>query len=739
MTETGMSVFEHSLAFAEAETMLYSALGLGFLGSSKSSTLTTTSGASLTTVGEPGSTFQASATVLALTDAATSLSGPHILNRVNVPTEVLLIALISCCNSLSSHVIAVFNRQRSLRLINTGIWAICFISAFAWGFFTVGNLARIDADGRDGRLVSGLLHFPTVCVLGFTPHLLILVGMSICVAIYVLALLLTAISLGSNVEIPRPTTLWDRFVIAHENLQAALQIKGLSIRWNEDVYTALLRIGFIALTAASDAVFLNEGRSVEVRRFTWLEEDRLDDVCEDRKNMINRQSIADAQFYITEEYGIPPGPGEDGVSEDWQSGYGKERKLKDVDAKNRHPVFEDDKVTVYPNPRTNGVGAVQRSTRFYLLYLLWRGIFFLLVGWLSFFAGLILDRIGITSRPQWLRRLVGKSQKLAAMQRDKSRANHRSSEQHTLDFWYLTDEGDLVTPDQDELDIEHEIRRRIMMEHPEEEILNVERKVDDKLYQWWKMQGWWGTRDDSGEYRPPLEEDFDDTTSVVSTSTAASTSDERDWESESDGRRTPTQSTHSFPWTNSTRETTPFDSPLDTATLARLLNPPDRASKDEARILASHLSASSSSTTPSSNSWNPSKIITRSQYARQLQSERHRILFAGREPSSSFLSAPTTPSISTSTFTSSLPPSTATHRPLTPSEESEILESLILSRRRTTHHHHQQSRNAANTDPSPASSNSGPSAWSANPHPEPSSPGHVAVSVSVRTAELVSR
>jgi hypothetical protein len=617
MTETGMSVFEHSLAFAEAETMLYTALGLGFLGSKPATPSTTSASAASQTIGaEPGATFHASATVLALTDAATSLSGPHVLDRMNVPTEVLLIALLSCCNSFCSNVIAVFNRQRSLRLINTGIWAFCFMSAFVWGFFTVSKLARIDADGREGRLVSGLLHFPTVCILGFTPHLLILTGMGTCVGIYLLALLLTAMSLGSNPEIPQPSGIWQRFIIAHENLQAALQIKGINVKWHEDVYTALLRIGFVALTAASEAVFLNEGRSVEVRRFTWLEEDRLDEVRSERHNRSERRATSDPHFHITEEYGRPPAPGPDGVPQDWQSGYAKERKLKDIDGKNRNSAFEDDRVTVYPNPRTSGVGAVQRSTRFYLLYLFWRGILFLLGGWFTYGMGLFLDRIGVTVRPRWLRRLVGRSQKQASIERERMRARRVPDTQDTLDFWYLTDEGDLVTPDKDELDIEHEMRRRIIMEHPAEDKGVVEKKLDDKLYGWWKMHGWWGTKDDSGDYQPPLEEDFDDTTSVVSMSTIVSTTDEQEWESESDGRRTPTQASP-FLSTLPTRESTPIDTPLDTETLTRLLNPRDHASKEEARILAFHLSSSSD---PKANPSSSTRILTRSQYRRQLES-----------------------------------------------------------------------------------------------------------------------
>ena len=686
MTETGMSIFEHSLAFAETETMLYSALGLGFLGSTKTkpTTMTGTAAASPTSIAEPASTFPASATVLALTDAATAIAGPHVLDPMNVPTEVLLITLLSCCNSLSSNIIAVFNRQNSLRLINTGFWAICFMLAFIWGFFTVSSFARIEADGREGRLVSGLLHFPTVCILGFTPHLLILVGMSTCIGIYLLALLLTASSLGSNKGIPQPTSLWQRFVIAHENLQAALQLKGISIKWNEDIYTALLRIGFIALTAASEAVFLNEGRSVEVRRFTWLEEDRLDEVRVDREHRAKRPPTADAHFHITEEYGLPPVPGTDGAPADRESGYGKERKLKDSGGKNHNVVFEDVNVTVYPNPPTSGVGAVQRSTRFYLLYLLWRGILFLLGGWFAFFLGLFLDQIGVTVRPRWLRRLVGKSQSRAATEAERMKVTNLSCNQDVLDFWYLTDEGDLVTPDRDELDIEHEMRRRVLMEHPAEDAAKVEKRLDDKLYQWWKMHGWWGTRDDSGDYWPPLE-DFNDTTSVVSMSTTASTSDEREWESESDGRRTPTQTTH-FPSTHPVRESTPFDSPLDTATLARLLNPPDRASKEEARLLASHLSASDPNHPSTSN-----KILTRSQYRQQLASERTRILFAGRNPPSTLSLAPSSSSSSSRGL-------------LTPAEESEILESLILSSRQNA----QQQLPSASSSSSVATSSSGP-------------------------------
>jgi Zinc finger, C3HC4 type (RING finger) len=387
----------------------------------------------------------------------------------------------------------------------------------------------------------------------------------------------------------------------------------------------------------------------------------------------------DSNFHIIEEYGLPSAPGIEGVPADWESGYAKERKLKDTDVKNRNAIFEDHNVTVHPNPRTNGVGAVQRSTRFYLLYLFWRGILFLMGGWISFFFGLFLDRMGITVRPRWLRKLVGKSQRRAAIESQRMKMGNRSKQQATLDFWYMTNEGKLVTPDRDELDIEHEIRRRIMRERPAEETTDVEKEIDDKLYQWWKMHGWWGTRDDSGEFQPPVEEDFDDTTSLVSTSTSADTCDEQEWDSESDGRRTPTQANF-FPPTQSGRDPAPLDSPLDTTTLARLLHPRDPTSREEARMLAYHLSASDPA-----NPDTQSKILTRSQYRRQVQSERNSILVAGRFPSSS---------------TSTASPSSS-RRPLDPFEESEILESLILSRRQSQtfeqrqhrHQQHQQDEN----------------------------------------------
>ncbi|OAL37650.1 hypothetical protein AYO20_03157 [Fonsecaea nubica] len=655
MAEVGMSVFEHSLAFAEAETMIAHTLGLGYYGSTRSPAASQGNNTSPSLDSQP--TIPASGTILALADATSALTGPHLLDRVNVPVEVLLITLLSCCNSLSSHIIAVLGKQRQWRLVNTGIWAMAFMAAFVWGFCTTSVMVR-SGDNGDNRPVSSLLHFPTVAIIGFLPHMVILAGIAVCLLIYLVALTLTAISLGTNPQIPRPTTLKERFMIAHDNLQVAVQTRGIDIRWHEDFYTSLLRTGFAALTAASEAVFLNEGRAVEVRQFTWLEEDRLDEFDSAMREMGAFQNAFpnSPQFQILEEYGLPPSsPGAADKGGVWESGYSKERKFdkKDNEAKDSF---------VYPTPRAGGVGAVQRTTRFYLIMIYLRGIMFLAAGYIGFGMGVLLDTIGITARPRWLRRIVGRS--LKEMNTRPTGPNNEG----TLDFWILTKDGKLTIASSDEVDIEPEVKRRLMTEFPEE---RVDELLDTKLYEWWKSGGWFGAKDDSGDYEPSNADDNDDITSVISMSTEASDhnsdADEEDgWESEPEGARTPTQPHTGPSWSFSgvqSRESTPAftDSPLDPATLARLLNPPDRESREEARILASHL-ATVASDSPG--------VMTRSRYRRETEAERARILLAGRRPD------PRVPAVSLYKE-----PHTSGPRPLTSMEEAEVLESLILSRR----------------------------------------------------------
>ena len=648
MTEIAMSIFEHSLAFAEVEIMISQTLGVGVFASTRTTKNDLPSNVTVTEVPLSG-------VVLGLADATKSMTGSSRLDRFNVPIEVLLVAGLSCCNALTSNIISILGKQRSLRLINTGFWGCCFIGSFMWAFSNESFLMRsVDGEIETSRAISSLLHFPTVVICGFLPHMIVLAGMAICMLIYLLALILTAFSLNTNPNIPRPIGLRDRFAIAHDNLQAAIQVRGINFKWHEDFYTALLRVGFTALTAASEAVFLNEGRSVEMRQFTWLEEERLDEIEASHSGPENSR---ESTFQIAEAYGVPPSlPWASSQGGGWESGYAKERKLEKDKESGMDKIGEN--TIVYPHPGSGGVGAMQRTTKFYLLFIFIRGVFFLVAGYFAWGCGVCLDRIGITARPRWLRRLVGSSAKA-------TRSDHRpegGARTKEVNFWLMDRSGKVITPQRDDIDIAPEIKRKLLLENDGD----TESVLDERIYGWWKMGGWFGTKDESSDYQPNPGEDIEDTTSIFSMTTNTSISgyesdtlgDELTWESEPEGQRTPTRKSPHIMSREPSLEPT-SDILLDPAGLARLLNPQDRSAKDEARMLATHLASSD-------------RIVTRSTYRRDLANERSRVLLAGRSPGRQV------PKVSLF----NTPDDPSTKRPLTLAEEAEILESLIISRRK---------------------------------------------------------
>ncbi|KAK2754794.1 hypothetical protein FQN54_006687 [Arachnomyces sp. PD_36] len=610
--EAGMSIFEHSLAFAEAETMISQSIGLGLFGLPKAD-------ASGDERAFPGVS----------SPSGQLLSRGQVLEKLNVTPELLLIALISCSNSFTSNLLDVFGRQSRYRLINTTIWGLCFMSAMVWGFF----------DSTSFGNETGFLKFPTVCIVGFVPHLLILLGIMTCTSIYCLGLFITAFSLPP--ELPQPTSLPERFALAHGNMQGATQIRNIRLNMHEDFYTALLRIGYAALTAASEAVFLNEGRSVVARKMTWLEEDRLSEIEMSRigrSNPSHRRQIDQhpGSAVVGSEsfnFELPERQVE------WESGYGREKKVERLTSTSR---------SMQPHAAgLSGVGALQGATRCYQGFTFFRGIFFLLAKWLAVAVNKILDGVGITFRPRWFTKLVGSNRKPLV--------TNRRDQPPRLDFWILTDDGQLELPENNEFDVEKEMRKRELMNNSTWDATE-ESRFEGKLYNWWKAGGSWGDQDESGEYRP-VEEDWDDTTSVVSMSTTA---DESEWEEyESDGRRTPTQKN---PYTipSYSRGTSPVrETILDAASLARLLDPRDKESKHEARVLASHLAAE-----------DEGRVMTRSRFRSQVERERARILTTSR-----YHQNPLPDNMSTIAI-----PANDKKRP-TPEEESEILENLILSRR----------------------------------------------------------
>lgn len=559
MPETGMTLFEHSLSFAECESMISNALGLDFFGAPRMGASTSRNASS--------------------SDSTTSSTSPlltkaMVLKRLNAPPEVLLICLISCLSHISSAVLAITGRRDQYRLINTAIWAACYMTAFIWSFYHVLSSPIDDLDDL------GILRFPTVCIIGFIPHILILAGISVCASIYAAALVVTAISLPAGAT-PNPT-LKERFRLAFHNLQANVQFSSSSsikINWSEDFYTTLLKIGFNILTAASEAVYLNEGSRIRIHSMTWLEEKRLDELAakaENRRHLGNiPPELVDQRIAAGLDFTDIANPA-------LQSGFARERKSK-------------------PGPATaksigadSGLGIAERRGRWQLTVEFFRGVHLLLVRTSARLLFGSLAWLGLAARaPQWLRR--------AADHRDTRPGSDRPPTRQraeTPDFWLVSDDGTLSIAENGNIDIELEMRRRLRS--GASGLDPTDEAVDAGLYDWWKRGGWWGDIDRSGDFA--THDVDDDTTSMISMSSTAS-----DVFEDESGRRTPTQDDF-LPFS---REDTP-EPTIGISDLARLLDPRSAQDREEAQMLSRHLQTD--------------RPMTRSQYRRRMTREKARLL-----------------------------------------------------------------------------------------------------------------
>ena len=500
------------------------------------------------------------------------------------------------------------------------------MSAFGWGFFSL----RPESGPE-----SIILRFPTVCIVGFIPHLLILVGILLCASIYSLALLLCFFS-PPNDE-PRPRTLAERFRMARENMQANAQLSSIRLDMTEDFYTALLKIGFTALTVASEAVYLNEGQRINVATSTWLEEERLKEIeaFGQSHDPVEGVSVSFAKSAAADQQ----------PTERWKSGY------------DRVVSFTADKFgSGFANSRQrgDGVGHMQRGGRYLMAAKFFRGIFWLFVSWNKVVINRLMDKTRISWRPRWLN-LPKAKDGLQVSEEEEQQVRKQS----TMDFWILSNDGVLSLPENDDVDVEQEMKRRLIDENgrwgkEEEQIL------DSRVYNWWASGGWFGAKDDSGSYQRPAQDD--DTTSMISISTNASEVSHGDIDDEfidfdsdaSSGASTPTQR-HPFP-----RSLSPSDSrilaaldpsknysQLNPLHLATLLDPKNPQQRSEAHMLAHHLTNSG--------------ITTRSQY-------RHAQSFANAKLLTSTRYRPANSSI-------------PSNGPLSPGDEADLLEQLILTHR----------------------------------------------------------
>lgn len=608
VAETGMTLFEHSLAFAEAEAAVASKHGLGLfslLEPSSDGTLTTSSSLPLS--------------IFSSNKRSASLS------RLNTTPETLLVGLVSSSSHLTSQVLGVFGLQGQYRLLSTGFWGLIFMGVLIWGSLTF-------APGRPGSI--DLLGFPTVCIIGFVPHVLILVGIAICAIIYFMAILLSAFSASTELGIAQ--SFKDRLTLAKENLQVNTQLSSIRVSRNEDFYSALLKVGFTALTAASEAVFLNEGRPIGVRRWTWLEEERMREVESTRAARHRRGPHIPQDLCTGDGVAVAEGLGlmsesstiADPRAAGLQGGYAREKGLRKL----KLGELGTARMTEY------GVGAATRSGRWIMVSELFKGISLLMIRWLAMGFAKLLDRLGMDRKPRWLRRLISREVV------DNSRKDPSTQlDRQTLDFWLLSDDGVLTLPEDDQVDVEAEMRRRLQGGQGELRP-SQERELDKNIYGWWKNGGWFGELDSSGDFQP---DSFDDDTSSICSTSAAEQSSRWDTDDEGndDGRTTPTRDN---PYPRS-RESSPIpDFSNNLAHLAQLLNPKTQSERQQAQVLSHHLKHP----TP----------LTRSQYRLALERERTRVLTSTRYRPSGI-------SPSSAQGSSSV------------DEEAELLEHIILSRR----------------------------------------------------------
>ncbi|KAG5817287.1 hypothetical protein H9Q74_002277 [Fusarium xylarioides] len=586
--ETGMTLFEQSLAFAEADAAISNQLGWNLF------TKTTSADVPASGLGN-----------------AIALTRSMVMRRVNTSPEVLLVALLSSMTHITSHTLGIFNLQAKYRLISTGFWGLCFMASIVW--------AAISFD-LDNPSSQSLLRFPTVCIIGFVPHVLVLLGIAICLFIYGLALLLSAFSPPSTSDMAS-MTIRQRLIHAHENMQANVSLSSIRITREMDFYTALLRTGFGAITMASEAVYLNEDKGISLKRRTWLEEQRFKEAEELQRKLIGGGGgLPDSRYDQIGAIGLIPVKGGPSIA---SNGYARERAAQKIpkgrSERNLHA----------------GIGASERSSRWLMALEFLLSINKLIARISAKSLLWCLATLRIRYQPAWLLWLAQHPKSMDGQSKSSSRRQPRPRGPSSY--------NDGRIPKEETADIEAEFRR-VCIDQDEE-------SLDRDLYKYWVKNGWWGSADSSGDFEPHSDDDFD-TTSVVSMSTTGDGVDDyQAWESEDendDGQRTPTQRSPQI-----SRESTPFhDTPMQISDLARLLHPTSPEEREEAVTLSAHLQSDG--------------IMTRAKYRRMEQLQRTRVLAS---PGSGLLQPKA----------NIVQPGRSTK--LDPDEEERLLEQLLLSRR----------------------------------------------------------
>ncbi|KAK0627699.1 hypothetical protein B0T14DRAFT_513164 [Immersiella caudata] len=613
--ETGMTLFEHSLAFAEADAAISNQLGWGLFANGSSSSS-------------------------AAAGASIAVTRSMIMKRVNTPPEVLLVAFLSSMSHITSHALGLFGLQSQFRLISTGFWGLCFMASIVWSALTFS---------LEDSAAQGFLRYPTVCIIGFIPHILVFAGIICCGFIYLMALVLSTFAGPEAGPDGQRLTMKQRFALAHGNMQANVSLSDIRIRMDMDFYTALLRAGFGAITMASEAVYLNEDHKVNLKRYTWLEDERFREVEELRMQWLGG-GIPGSRFDSVGAIGLVPiKEGQAGAA----SGYAREKAAQKI-AKNN----------ASSRRIRDGVGAAERSGRWIMAFEYIMYINRLLLTTWALFTIKVLAFIGIRHPPRWIRWL---SQRPKGDSSEGSTSG-RAGQGWRVDWVPVTDSETAAfsVPRSERVDVEAEMRRHLTRSNGAQDRTSGTGtdELDSKLYKWWVQGGWWGNTDNSGDYAPVAPQEHDpelddpdfDTTSIIST-TETTEDGESGWVSDPDDRdlgfdddaaqRTPTRRDFQMSFASAvaserSREPTPLvDMPIDPHDLARLLHPKNPEDQEEARALAAHLTSD--------------RIMTRSRFRQHQHQQRAQVLLSsGRH------GAP---------------------GKVTPEEEAQRLEQIILSRR----------------------------------------------------------
>lgn len=469
---------------------------------------------------------------------------------------------------LASNILAIIGIRAKFRLVTTSIGGLAYMTAFIWSF------ARYAMLNHARGVQVGILRVPTVCIIGFIPHLLILLGILACGAIYSLAFTLTVLSPPPG----QPAATWrERISLAYENLHANIHlstITPLNISWHEDFYTVILKIGFTILTAASEAVFLNESTRVNVTAMTWLDRKRLQEYMLRRRRFRNeftslplelQGNIGDGMESV---YKINP---DAPLS---TSGYARERTTREANAH---------------TPRSSGqtgVGLQQRRGRWHLAYRFLTSISKLLTVISARITIAVLKKLRISYSPNWLRQFagpqtprMGNKDEVQALGRLNSGQRPRGPDMERIVRDDLSRNPDYANAD-----------RKVF-----------EEQIDHQLYQTFLSSDVPWDLDTTTDYIPPVD---DDVTSVIS----VDTTNDDEWSDMSDGQRTPTQADMS-------------DNTFDLSRLSHLidfLDPKTSEDQQEARVLARHLQSP--------------KIMTRSRYREAVAADQEKLLHTLRIP-----------------------------------------------------------------------------------------------------------